>query len=85
MSAMKLSGVGVRTYSKSFKSAKFEMIKQIKERQVEHSYLSNITRKQFKIIKPILESAKKTKPRVIDLYDVFCGVLYIRPLSKLEI
>ena len=25
-----------------------------------------------------LESArKKTKPRVVDLYDVFCGVLYI--------
>ena len=44
----------------------------------DHSYPSDITREQFKIIRPILESArKKTKPRVVDLYDVFCGVLYI--------
>ena len=43
-----------------------------------HSYPSDITREQFEIIRPILESArKKTKPRVLDLYDVFCGVLYI--------
>ena len=44
----------------------------------DHSYPSDITREQFEIIRPILESArKKTKPRVLDLYDVFCGVLYI--------
>lgn len=42
-----------------------------------HSYPSDITREQFNIIKPILESArKKTCPRTVDLYDVFCGVLY---------
>ena len=44
----------------------------------DHKYPSDITREQFEIIRPILESArKKTKPRVVDLYDVFCGVLYI--------
>lgn len=43
-----------------------------------HFYPSDISREQFNIIKPILESArKKTRPRQIDLYDVFCGILYI--------
>lgn len=43
-----------------------------------HAYPSDITREQFKVIKPVLESArKKTRPRAIDLYDVFCGILYI--------
>ena len=41
-------------------------------------YPSDITRGQFEIIRPILESAqKKTKPRKIDQYDVFCGLLYL--------
>ena len=40
-------------------------------------YPSDVTRKQFQKIRPILEKArKKTKPRELDLYDVFCGVLY---------
>jgi transposase len=43
-----------------------------------HTYPSDITREQFNIIRPILESArKKTRPRTIDLYNVFCGVLYV--------
>lgn len=43
-----------------------------------HSYPSDISREQFEKIKPILESArKKTRPRRIDLYDIFCGVLYL--------
>jgi transposase len=43
-----------------------------------HSYPSDITRKQFVKIQPILESVKKkTRPRIIDLYDIFCGILYI--------
>lgn len=43
-----------------------------------HSYPSDITREQFEKIKPTLESArKKTRPRKIDLYDIFCGVLYL--------
>lgn len=42
------------------------------------NYLSNITREQFEIIKQDLENAKKiTKPRRIDLYEVFCVVLYV--------
>ena len=37
-------------------------------------YPSDISRKQFEQISPILENArKKTKPRTVDLYDVFCG------------
>ncbi|MDD7804777.1 MAG: transposase, partial [Endozoicomonas sp. (ex Botrylloides leachii)] len=41
-------------------------------------YPSDITREQFEPILSILESArKKTKPRTIDLYDVFCAVLYL--------
>ena len=43
-----------------------------------HDYPSDITREQFKIIREDLENAKqKTKPRKYDLYDIFCGVLYV--------
>jgi len=42
------------------------------------TYQSDITREQFAKIAPLLEGArKKTRPRVIDLYDAFCGVLYV--------
>lgn len=42
------------------------------------TYPSDITRKQFDMIKPIIESAqKKTKPRKVDQYDVFCALLYL--------
>ena len=42
------------------------------------SYPSDITREQFEKIKVMLESGrKKTRPRVIDLYDAFCAVLYV--------
>jgi transposase len=45
---------------------------------VRKSYPSDISREQFEIIKPLLESArKKTAPRKIDLYEVFCAVLYL--------
>ncbi len=41
-------------------------------------YPSDISREQFEKIKPILESRKKkTRPRLIDIYKVFCGVLYV--------
>ena len=41
-------------------------------------YPSDVSREQFEKIKPLLEKArKKTKPRIVDLYEVFCGVLYI--------
>ena len=43
-----------------------------------HSYPSDISREQFVRILPTLESARRrTKPRTVDLYDVFCGVLYL--------
>jgi transposase len=42
------------------------------------SYPSDISRDQFEKIRSMLEGLrKKTKPRKLDLYDVFCGVLYI--------
>jgi uncharacterized membrane protein len=42
------------------------------------NYPSNITREQFELIREDLESTrKKTKPRKLDLYEVFCGVLYV--------
>ena len=41
-------------------------------------YDSDITREQFETIRQDLEGARKrTRPREVDLYDVFCGVLYI--------
>ena len=41
-------------------------------------YPSDISREQFEQIRPLLESVrKKTKPRTVDLYEVFCGVLYL--------
>lgn len=42
------------------------------------AYPSDISREQFEKIRPLLENArKKTRPRIIDLYDAFCGVLYV--------
>ena len=42
-----------------------------------HDYPSDISREQFEKIRPILESSRKlTRPRSIDLYDIFCGILY---------
>jgi transposase len=41
-------------------------------------YPSDISREQFEKVRPLLESArKKTKPRRVDLYEVFCGLLYL--------
>ena len=41
-------------------------------------YPSDITREQFEKILPLLESVrKKTRPRRVDLYNIFCGTLYV--------
>lgn len=41
-------------------------------------YPSDISREQFELIRELLESARKrTRPRQVDLYDVFCAVLYL--------
>lgn len=43
-----------------------------------HNYPSDISQEEFEIIRPDLEGAKKrTKQRNIDLYDIFCTILYI--------
>ncbi|MDE5066653.1 IS5/IS1182 family transposase, partial [Wolbachia endosymbiont of Drosophila leontia] len=45
---------------------------------MQKSYPSDISKEQFEKIRPILGSSrKKTKPRKLDLYDVFCAVLYV--------
>lgn len=42
------------------------------------NYPSNISREQFQIIEEDLKSARKrTKPRKVDMYEVFCAVLYV--------
>jgi hypothetical protein len=41
-------------------------------------YPSDISREQFEQIRELLESArKKTRPRQVDLYDVFCAAVLI--------
>ena len=42
------------------------------------NYPSDLTREQFSKIEPLLESVKKkTRPRTLDLYDVFNAILYV--------
>jgi len=41
-------------------------------------YPSDVTREQFEVVRPVLERARKhTKPRTVDLYEIFCGVLHV--------
>jgi len=41
-------------------------------------YSSDISREQFEPIRALLESARKnTRPRSVDLYEVFCAVLHL--------
>lgn len=41
-------------------------------------YPSNISQEEFALIRQELEGAKKrTKPRKVDLYEVFCAILYV--------
>ena len=45
---------------------------------VRKSYPSDISREEFAPIKPLLESARRrTAPRRVDLYDIFCAMLYV--------
>ncbi len=42
-------------------------------------YPSDISRRQFRKIASVLQKArKKTKPRTLDLYDIFNGTLYVQ-------
>ena len=41
-------------------------------------YPSDISREQFEAIREMLENArKKTNPRRVDLYEIFCAILYL--------
>jgi transposase len=41
-------------------------------------YPSDISREQFELVKPdLLRARKSTKPRTVDLYEVFCALLYV--------
>jgi len=41
-------------------------------------YPSDVSREQFETIRPMLEASKKaTHPRTVDIYDIFCAVLYV--------
>ena len=41
-------------------------------------YPSDISREQFKLIEDLLSSARKrTRPRQVELYEVFCALLYL--------
>jgi transposase len=46
--------------------------------QSRKQYPSDISKEQFEHIRLELENFKKqTKPRTVDLYDVFCALLYV--------
>jgi hypothetical protein len=41
-------------------------------------YPSDVSREQFERVRPLLEGVRKrTKPRTVDLYEVFNAVLYL--------
>ena len=41
-------------------------------------YSSDVSREQFERVRPLLEGVRKrTKPRTVDLYEVFNAVLYL--------
>jgi transposase len=41
-------------------------------------YPSDMSRAHFEQIRPLLEQARKrTKPRTVDLYEVWCALLYL--------
>lgn len=43
-------------------------------------YASNISREKFEEVLPLLQSVRKrTKPTTVDLYELFCAVLYLQP------
>ena len=47
-------------------------------RMREKIYPSDTSREQFELIRTLLERARKrTKPRKVDLYEVWCAVLYV--------
>ena len=48
------------------------------EDEMKKRYPSDISREQFEKIRSLLENHRKiTKPRKVDLYDIFCGLNYL--------
>ena len=46
--------------------------------RMRNPYASDISREKFEEILPLLQSVRKrTKPTTVDLYEVFCAVLYL--------
>ena len=42
------------------------------------TYASDISREKFEEIRPLLQGVRRrTKPTTVDLYEVFCAVLYL--------
>ncbi|MDP2092553.1 MAG: transposase, partial [Hydrogenophaga sp.] len=42
------------------------------------TYASDISREKFEEIRSLLEGVRRrTKPTTVDLYEVFCAVLYV--------
>jgi Putative transposase of IS4/5 family (DUF4096) len=43
-----------------------------------NKYASDVSREKFEEIRPLLQSVRRrTKPTTVDLYEVFCAVLYL--------
>jgi transposase len=58
--------------------AKRQSNEQMGEKVMRQAYDSDVSREQFNSISRDLEFAKKkTRPRIADLYDVFCAILYL--------
>ena len=52
--------------------------KQKGENVLRQPYTSDISREQFNLVSRDLEFVKKkTRPRIVDLYEVFCAILYL--------
>ena len=48
------------------------------KKRIKKKYSSDITKEQFEQLRSILEiGRKKTAPRKLDLYEVFCAILYL--------
>ena len=62
----------LRNCLRFFDQTNFAMV----ETTMRKVYPSDISREQFEQIQPLLEQVrKKTKPRVVDLLEVFCAIL----------
>ena len=67
-----------KTRKRQFLEPVQSLLKMCNATAMRQPYPSDISRGQFEQILPLLESARrKTSPRRIDLFEVFCAVLYL--------